>query len=129
MNMISESLLNLAVELEKSRSQIMVSGDAEKLAGLFSDDLYYGHSGGYWDDKESFVQKFSDGLYNYHRVEIQVESATLAGNSSLVVHGKVTLQVTLHGTKKTMTSIYLAVWRKEVDVWRFLAHQTAMVQG
>lgn len=126
--MSTENVFNLAVELEQSRSQIMVAGDAEKLASLFSDELYYGHSGGYWDTKESFVRKFSESAYNYHRVDIKVERAVPIGEDAFMVHGEVTLQVTLHGTEKTMTSIYLAVWQKEAGEWHFLAHQTALLK-
>jgi hypothetical protein len=39
-----KQLFNMAVELENKRASLMTTGDADKLAQILSDDLYYAHS-------------------------------------------------------------------------------------
>lgn len=104
----------------------MVKGDAQGLAPLLSDELYYGHSGGTYDNKASFLAKFSAGDYCYQAVETQIDKAQLIGTEGLVINGQVHIKVTLHGQPADMYSIYVAVWKKEDGQWKFVAHQTAI---
>ncbi len=123
---IDESIIELIGELEDNRTRVMVAGDADALADILSDELYYGHSGGYWDTKDGFMQKFRAGVYAYRSLMTNVERAVWLGNDAISLHGTVRLAVRLYGVEKQMHSIYLAVWRLENGSWRFLAHQTAL---
>ncbi len=118
----------LAADLETDRSRAMVKGDVDKLSVLFADELYYGHSGGYWDNKTDFIRKMKEGSYLYHYVRCVVRGVLPISENSMVIHGMLTLAMKLHGTEKTMKSIYLAVWKRDDREWRFLAHQTALIK-
>ncbi|WP_158826789.1 nuclear transport factor 2 family protein [Mucilaginibacter lacusdianchii] len=126
---MNKDVLALAVELENKRTRAMLNGDAGELTKILSNDLYYGHSGGYRDNKADYISKIKLGTYAYHKVETVVEKAVYAGNDAIMIHGRLTLEVNLHGVEKTMHSIYLAIWCLEDGVWRFLGHQTALKQN
>lgn len=118
--------LQLAIQLESERAEAMVKADIEELSVLFSKDLYYGHSGGYFDGYDSMLEKIKQGRFAYDAITSGIDQAIAAGPDSLVIHGKVNIKVTLEGKYFDMRSIYLAVWRQEKGEWRFLAHQTAL---
>jgi hypothetical protein len=63
--MNKEDLLTLAVKLENQRSSAMVTGDVEKLKMFFSQDLFYGHAGGFADNFSSFVERLTSGFVKY----------------------------------------------------------------
>jgi len=117
----------LATSLERSREKAMTSGDSALLHELLSEELYYGHSGGYADTKESFLRKFDAGQYAYAAVNTKINQVSEIGEEGLVISGEVEITVTLYGEQKIMRSIYLAVWRSEEGTWRFLSHQTALI--
>jgi hypothetical protein len=125
--MTIEDPMAVGAALEASRAQAMVGDDAAaRLARLLSDDLYYGHSGGYWDDRSSYLEKVAEGAIRYDVVEPRVRSATWLGQDALLVHGDVLIEAVINGTHRSMTSIYMVVWRREGDGWKLVGHQTAL---
>ena len=56
----------LAIKLEEKRGMLMVNADISRLQEMISTNLYYGHSGGYFGTKDSFIEKLADGIYDYH---------------------------------------------------------------
>lgn len=119
-------LKSLAIKLENERGLLMVNADISHLQETLSSDLYYGHSGGYFDTKTSFLNKLSDGTYNYHKLITVVNEVVPIGEAGFSVHGEVQIVVTINGKHLDMYSIYLAAYKKENGVWKFLAHQTAL---
>ncbi|WP_299289404.1 nuclear transport factor 2 family protein [uncultured Mucilaginibacter sp.] len=118
--------LGLAVELEGLRKEAMIKNSVDLLCPLLSESLYYGHSSGYGDDKETFLQNVNDKTYDYYDISLNIEKAVPIGLDGLAINGKVKLVVDAEGNEKTMNSVYVAVWRNEDDVWRLLSHQTAL---
>jgi hypothetical protein len=118
-------LLNLATRLEESRVNATVNTDISTLGDLLSEDLCYGHTGGYVDDKKLFLEKLSSGVYSYYAMKTKINQATAVGESGLIINGESTIEVSASGEKKVFHAIYLAVWRQETGIWRFLSLQAA----
>jgi len=104
----------------------MVNADISRLQETLSPNLYYGHSGGYFDTKDSFLKKLADGTYDYHKLRTVVNEVVPIGEAGISVQGEVQIVVTINGKYLDMYSIYLATYKKENGVWKFLAHQTAL---
>ncbi|MDQ0595032.1 hypothetical protein QFZ37_003401 [Chryseobacterium ginsenosidimutans] len=119
-------LKSLAIKLENERGLLMVNAEISALQDMLSPELYYGHSGGYFDTKESFLNKLTDGTYDYHNIHTVVNEVVPIGEIGFSVHGEVQIVVTINGKHLDMYSIYMAVYRKEDGLWKFLAHQTAL---
>lgn len=119
-------LKSVAIKLEDDRGALMVNADISQLQETLSPDLYYGHSGGYFDTKDSLLKKLSDGTYDYHKLSTVVNKVVSIGEAGFSVQGEVQIVVTINGKHLDMDSIYLATYKREDGVWKFLAHQTAL---
>ncbi|MFE4373406.1 nuclear transport factor 2 family protein [Streptomyces sp. NPDC056835] len=116
-------LLRLASDLEARRSALLVSGDADALAGLLSEELYYAHSTGLLDSKKSFIEKFRDGTFVFRSVDARVESAQELGEHAFQAGGVLKLLVLVDGIPRPIVAGYLVVWRQEEGAWRLIGHQ------
>lgn len=123
--MVNTALMNLAIQLEESRVNAMVHKDIHTLTALFTEDLYYGHTGGYVDDKAAILEKLSSGLYSYASIQTKIDDVMAIGESGLVINGELTIEANVSGETKIFHAIYLAVWRQEAETWRFLSLQAA----
>jgi hypothetical protein len=119
--------IETARELESKRGALMTSGDADGLAEILSTDLYYAHSSGLLDDKQSFLAKFRNGVFVYHKVEARVEAAVSLGSDALQANGVLQLEVALNGVERRIQSVYLVVWRREEGMWCLVGHQTTLL--
>jgi hypothetical protein len=118
---------NMIVELENKRASLMTTGDADKLAQILSDDLYYAHSSGTHEGKRDYIEKYRAGVFVYREFETEVEAVVPLGADAVQVNGIVRLLVAISGVTKHMESIYLVVWRRERGTWRLLSHQTTLL--
>jgi len=123
-----EHELSLANDLEMKRSEAMVSGNIGLLNDIFSERLSYGHSSGLIDNKAEMLNKISAGIYDYHHIETKVLSATRSYNGLLIVMGNVEIDVILNGTHRIMDSVYVGVYEKMDNRWKFIAHQTGLIK-
>ena len=124
-----KDFFKIAVELEQMRASLMAAGDASKLARILSDDLYYAHSSGTHEGKEDYIDKYRRGVFVYYEFRTLVESVVPLGPNALQLNGTVRLDVAISGVLKRMDSIYLAVWRRESNIWRLLGHQTTLLSS
>ena len=122
-----QTLRKMAVELENKRASLMTTGDADKLAQILSDDLYYAHSSGTHEGKRDYIEKYRTGVFVYREFETEVEAVVPLGPDAVQVNGIVRLEVAISGVVKRMESIYLIVWRREKGTWRLLSHQTTLL--
>ena len=123
----SDRLFDLVVDLENKRSSLMTAGDADKLAEILSDDLYYAHSSGTHEGKREYVEKYRSGVFEYHSFETEVKAVVPLGNDAIQVNGVVRLEASISGVLKRMTSVYLVVWRRENRGWLLVGHQTTLM--
>jgi len=122
-----QALRKMAVELENKRASLMTTGDADKLAHILSDDLYYAHSSGTHEGKRDYIEKYRTGVFVYRKFEAEIETVVPLGPDAVQVTGIVRLEVAISGVLKCMESIYLVVWRREKGIWRMLSHQTTLL--
>ena len=109
----------LAAEDERYRA--MLDADLDALDRLCADELSYAHSSGVRDTKQEYVAKVRSGYYDYHRIDHPVERVEVHGDTAIVV-GRMTADLTVDGTRKTIDNLALAVWTRAADGWRLLAY-------
>lgn len=116
-------LHRLAMELEMRRADLLVSGDADGLAGLLSEHLYYAHSSGLLDGKKSFIEKFRNGTFVFRSVNARVDSVAALGEQAFQASGVLELQVQVGGAERRIVAVYIVIWRQENGIWRLIGHQ------
>jgi FkbM family methyltransferase len=106
---------------EDRRYAALLGPDLPTLERLFHDRLSYAHSSGVRDTREEYLAKVRSGYYVYLRVEHPVERVEVVGDTALVV-GRMTADITVDGTPKTIDNLALAVWTRAGGDWRLLAY-------
>jgi len=110
------------VELEKKRYDAMRAGDVAAMQALCSDNLSYSHSMGDRDDKKSYMEKFSAGIFVYHEITHPHDRILMLDGAALVT-GRMTARVSVAGEQRHIDNAYLAVWAREGSDWKFVAYQ------
>ncbi len=106
---------------EDRRYQAMLDADLTILDALCADELSYAHSSGARDTKDQYLGKVRSGYYVYRRIDHPVERVAVVGDSALVV-GRMTADLDVDGTPKTIDNLALAVWTRASGPWRLLAY-------
>jgi len=113
---------------EDERYLAMAEGDLETLDRLLADEVSYAHSSGVRDTKEQYFAKLRSGYYDYHRIDHPVERVEVVGDTAIVV-GRMTADLSVDGTRKTIDNLSLAVWTRTAQGWRLLAYAPTRVPG
>ena len=106
---------------EDRRYRAMIETDLPTLDRLLDDRLSYAHSSGARDTKDEYVAKVRSGYYDYLRIDHPVERVEVVGDTAIVV-GRMTCDLTVQGTPKTIDNLALAVWVRAAGEWRLLAY-------
>jgi hypothetical protein len=106
---------------EDRRYQALLGPDLPTLEKLFHDRLSYAHSSGVRDTKAEYLEKVRSGYYDYLRIDHPVERVEVVGDTAIVV-GRMTCDLTVQGTAKTIDNLALAVWTRAAGDWRLLAY-------
>jgi hypothetical protein len=109
------------LELEDRRYQAMIDADLETMDRLCAEELSYAHSSGVRDTKQEYFEKVRSGYYDYHSIDHPVERVEVVGETAIVA-GRMTADLTVQGTRKTIDNLALAVWTKDGSEWRLLAY-------
>jgi Domain of unknown function (DUF4440) len=109
------------LDLEDRRYQAMIDADLETMDRLCAEELSYAHSSGVRDTKQEYFEKIRSGYYDYHSIDHPVERVEVVGDTAIVV-GRMTADLSVQGTPKTIDNLALAVWAKENGEWRLLAY-------
>src|SRR4051812_34710936 len=99
----------------------MIDGDLATMDRLCADELSYAHSSGVQDTKAEYFEKVRSGYYDYHRIDHPVERVEVLGDTAIVV-GRMTCDLTVGGTPKTIDNLALAVWSRASGEWRLLGY-------
>lgn len=106
-------LTNAVVEdLEDRRVAAMLSGDAEALKTLLSDDLRWTHASGNIDTKEQMVSQFAAGTMRCFRYDRRDNVVRLFGDVA-IVSGLVELDGQVGEVRKVVNSRYMGIWRDD----------------
>jgi hypothetical protein len=113
---------------EDERYLAMAEGDLQTLDRLLADEVSYAHSSGVRDTKEQYFAKLRSGYYDYHRIDHPVERVEVVGDTAIVV-GRMTADLSVDGTRKTIDNLSLAVWTRTAQGWRLLAYAPTRLPG
>jgi ketosteroid isomerase-like protein len=113
---------------EDRRYAALMGPDLPTLERLFHDRLSYAHSSGVRDTRDEYLEKVRTGYYDYRRVDHPVERVEVVGDTALVV-GRMTADLTVGGTPKTIDSLALAVWTRAGGDWQLLAYAPTRLPG
>jgi hypothetical protein len=106
---------------EDRRYDALLGPDLPALERLFHDRLSYAHSSGVRDTKAEYLAKIRGGYYVYARLDHPVERVDVVGDTVVVV-GRMTADLTVQGTAKTIDNLALAVWTRDTGAWQLLAY-------
>ena len=106
---------------EDRRYRAMVETDLVALDQLLDDRLSYAHASGARDTRDEYVAKVRSGYYDYLRIDHPIERVEVVGDTAIVI-GRMTCDLTVQGTAKTIDNLALAVWTRTAEGWRLLAY-------
>jgi hypothetical protein len=106
---------------EDRRYRAMLEADLTTLDEVCAAELSYAHSSGARDTKREYLDKIRSGYYVYRRIDHPVERVAVVGDSALVV-GRMTADLDVDGTPKTIDNLALAVWTRASGEWQLLAY-------
>ncbi len=114
-----------AVRIADDRRLAAMSGaDRAALDAICSDELHYGHSSGKVDTKATLIESLTSRRTVYEKFNYKERSFVPAGSDAMLMKGRVIVDLLANGQKIQIDLSYLAVWRNENGVWRFLAWQS-----
>jgi Domain of unknown function (DUF4440) len=119
--MSAEDDVDAVLAAEDRRYEALLGPDLPALELLFHDGLSYAHSSGVRDTKGEYLAKIESGYYVYRRLDHPVERVEVAGDTVVVV-GRMTADLDVQGTPKTIDNLALAVWTKDAGEWQLLAY-------
>ena len=106
---------------EDRRYRAMQDADLATLTEVCADELSYAHSSGVRDTRSEYLEKLRSGYYVYRRIEHPVERVEVLGDTAIVL-GRMTADVEVQGTLKTIDNLALAVWTRASGTWQLLAY-------
>jgi hypothetical protein len=106
---------------EDHRYEALIGPDLATLDRLFAEQLSYAHSSGIRDTKGEYLEKIRSGYYVYQRVDHSTERVEVVGDTVVVI-GRMTADLTVQGTAKTIDNLALAVWTRVTGDWQLLAY-------
>jgi hypothetical protein len=113
---------------EDRRYQAMLDADLTTLDVLCADELSYAHSSGVRDTKDEYLGKVRSGYYVYRRIDHPVEGVAVVGDAAIVV-GRMTADLDVGGTPKTIDNLALAVWTRASGRWQLLGYAPTAPPG
>jgi hypothetical protein len=113
---------------EDRRYEALLGPDLPTLERLFHDRLSYAHSSGVRDTKDQYLEKIRNGYYDYARIDHPVERVDVLGNTVVVI-GRMTADLTVQGTQKTIDNLALAVWTRTAGEWQLVAYASTPLPG
>jgi hypothetical protein len=118
---MTEDDVRAVLAAEDRRYDALLGPDLPTLERLFHERLSYAHSSGVRDTKAEYLAKIENGYYVYSRIDHPVERVDVVGDSAVVV-GRMTADLTVAGTPKTIDNLALAVWTRATGEWQLLAY-------
>jgi hypothetical protein len=109
---------------DDARVAAMISGDAAKLAATFSDELLYVHSSGKADTKASFTEALVSGKSKYNTITYEQRDFREVAPGLVLMNGRCRVTLGKAAPFNELHLSFLAVYRLEKGVWRFLAWQS-----
>jgi ketosteroid isomerase-like protein len=113
-------------KLDAERTRAAIAKDAATLSRLIGDDLRYIHSSATDEDKALYIERVTNGHYDYQKLETVKRDFRVIGDTVLV-NGDIRIELLLKGAPKSILSRYLQVWARRGDSWQMVAWQSTPV--
>ncbi len=112
--------------LDAERTRAAIAKDAATLVRLIGDDLRYIHSSATDEGKALYIERVTNGHYDYKKLDTIKRDFRVIGDTVLV-NGDIHIDLLLKGTPKAFLSRYLQVWAKRGESWQMVAWQSTPV--
>jgi len=106
------------------RVSATISANPDQMGAVLSDDLVYAHSSGAVNDKATYIKAVVSGKTKYISFDYESRDFEVAAPGIVLMRGRCLIHSSNSGTDVKNHLSYLAVWREESGVWRFLAWQS-----
>jgi len=100
----------------------MIAGDKAALNEVTSDQLSYGHSFDYVQNKAQFIDGLVTGKFAFTKIDIKDQKICVDGNTAIVRH-KIFADTNDKGKTMTIALGALEVWKKINNKWLLYARQ------
>lgn len=110
-------------KLEAARMQAMLDNDAAMLDKLLADDLLYTHSNAQSDSKAAYLDKLLAGSVRYRSIAMHDQAIRPLGEAAALVTGRMTAEVELGGTPRSLNNLFATLWQKRNGAWRMVLYQ------
>ena len=114
------------IALDAARHQAMIAGDVTALTRLLSDRLTYTHSTGLMESRGEYLASVAKGVFKYRDIKIS-ERAIRETAGTVLVTGRITIDLLVDGQPKLLQSRFLNVWAEEGGDWRMIAWQSTPI--
>jgi hypothetical protein len=106
--------------------QNMLNPNISALNLILSPDLVYGHSNGHLEDKATFIDRLTNGTYDFTEIIWTDQSIKLSKHIAVVRH---TLKAKTNdkGIPSEINLKILLVWKKEGKNWQLWERQSAKI--
>jgi ketosteroid isomerase-like protein len=100
----------------------MINADKTELEKLVSDGLSYGHSSGYVEGKNEFIEKITSGKSDFVTIQLSDQVISIHGHIAIVRH---TFKAVTNdnGKANEVQLKVLLLWQKQGGKWKLLARQ------
>jgi hypothetical protein len=112
---------------DDARVAAMLAPSREKLDAVLSPELRYAHSNGQVDTKAALIGSLTDGSAKYSKYDYLERTFTFPSPGLALMAGRFDVKAIVKGNAAESTISYLAVWRLEHGVWKFLAWQSCKI--
>ena len=109
--------------LEDKRFAAQTGKDWKTLDALLHDQLLYTHSSGVTDTKAVWMEAMKSGRTVYKSAKQSDRRVRIYGDNALVT-GKAAIEAEVNGQARSIRLIYLDVWTKTPQGWKFVAWQS-----
>jgi hypothetical protein len=112
---------------DDARVAAMLAPSRERLDAVLSPELRYAHSNGQVDTKAALIGSLTDGSAKYSKYDYLERTFTFPSPGLALMAGRFDVKAIVKGNAAESTISYLAVWRLEHGVWKFLAWQSCKI--
>jgi len=120
-----------SVSLKKAMSDLdkaLVSDDEKVLTQLLNDNVSYGHSNGWVQNKNDIINDLKSGKLVYDKLEDVSEGVVAINNNWATVRTITNAEAKMNGNTIQLKLHILQVWLKTKTGWQLIARQGVRLQ-
>jgi hypothetical protein len=126
---VSADELAAVAALERQRFAAVVRADVATLGPWLAADLSYCHSTGRCQTRQEFLDDIGSGALRYRSIEV-LEMQPRAVGDTVVLNGRIALEVDLQGQPNRLILVYTDVYVRRDGRWQLAAwHSTRAPAG